>query len=198
MIIYTPLDLPRIEPDDWDIFWKIWNDHAKPMYKKLKGGWEFYRPDKSLWHGIDIYKETEKIHAWPAPYYDIQYELPNLYNLIKTLPLTVERARLVESKESFGAHTDDNVDKWVARAHFYNQAAHGQWFFTAPGGIGEKFYMSGPEDTNWFAFNDRHCWHGTDYDSNRPKILLQIYTTNMPDELISRSIDKYKGYTISL
>jgi hypothetical protein len=197
MIVYTPLDLPRIEPDSWDIFWKIWNENAKPMFKKLKGGWEFDQPENSLWFGMDIYKATEKTHAWPAPYYDIRNELPQLYNLISNLPLNVERARLVESKASFIPHTDDDADIWVARAHFFNQLSHEQWFFTPPGG-GDKIYMSCPEETNWFAFNDKNCWHGTDYIKDKPKILLQLYIKNMPDDLISNSIKKYKEYTISL
>ena len=25
MIVYTPIDLPKIEPDNWDVFWDIWN-----------------------------------------------------------------------------------------------------------------------------------------------------------------------------
>lgn len=198
MIVYTPLDLPKIEPDDWNVFWTIWNKNAKQMFKQLDGGLTHRpQPNFSLWSGMDIYIKTEKKHAWPAPYYDIRNELPKLYNLINTLPLNIERARLVESKAYFPPHTDDNADIWSVRAHFFNQRSYEQWFFTLPGG-GEKNYITSPKETNWFAYNDKNCWHGTDYDVNKPKILLQLYTKDMPSELIVNSISKYNEYTISL
>jgi hypothetical protein len=34
MIIATPLDIPKLEPDNWTTFWDIWNTHADLLIKK--------------------------------------------------------------------------------------------------------------------------------------------------------------------
>lgn len=28
---YVPLDVPKIEPDDWDLFWKLWNERSSDI-----------------------------------------------------------------------------------------------------------------------------------------------------------------------
>ena len=32
---YVPLDVPRIEPDDWDLFWKLWNEKNADITRGL-------------------------------------------------------------------------------------------------------------------------------------------------------------------
>ncbi len=203
MIIYTPLDLPKIEPDDWNVFWEIWNQHSSNLVKVLPNGSHSYsavgRDD--VWQGLDIYryKNIDFTSAWRAPFYDIKEKLPKLYNMLDTLPMSnVTRVRLVSSKLEMTAHSDEVKDIWVARAYFHYTAPKEQWFFTRPNdGRGERTYITLPAETNWFAYNDKNCYHGTDYDPKYPKILLQVFSlSSIPQMLIDASIEKYKEHTI--
>lgn len=203
MIIYTPLDLPKIEPDNWDTFWDIWNQHSGNLVKTVSNG---AHSDSAVgrndvWRGLDIYTNPNISikPGWTAPFYDIKPRLPKLYNTLISLPINgVRRIRLVSSMMKVDPHSDDVRDTWVARAYFHYTAPKEQWFFTRPGDFhGKRTYITRPSETNWFSYNDLHCWHATDYSEEYPKILLQVYSQSMPQELIDASITKYKDYTIN-
>jgi len=103
----------------------------------------------------------------------------------------------VQSQKNFGAHTDDNRNVWYIRAYLHYTSSKSQWYFTKPhDSRGNRTYIELPEETNWFAYNDLNCWHGTDFDPNNKKILLQVFGNYTPPSLIEQSINKYKNYTI--
>jgi hypothetical protein len=203
MIVYTPLDLPKIEPDNWDTFWDIWNQHSGALVKVRSNGDHSDSPvgRNDVWHGLDIYSNPNIAikPGWTAPFYDIKDHLPKLYNTLTTLPINnIQRVRLVSSKIQVDPHSDDVRDVWVARAYLHYTAPREQWFFTRPSDFyGERTYITRPSETNWFAYNDKYCWHATDYDANYPKILLQVFSSGLTRELVDRSINKYKKYTIT-
>jgi len=201
MIVYTPLDLPKVEPDNWDIFWNIWNQHSGNLVKVTSNGAHSDSPvgRNDVWRGLDIITDNKSTATWTAPFYDIRQELPNLYSTLTTLPIPgIQRIRLVSSLMQVDPHSDDKKDIWVARAYFHYTAPKEQWFFIKPGDFhGARSYITRPSETNWFAYNDLHCWHATDYSKEHPKILLQVYSKSVPQELINASITKYKDYTIN-
>ena len=200
MIVYTPLDLPKIEPDDWDVFWQIWNQYSGKLIKVRSNGShsDAIVGRSDIWQGLDIYKNSN-LHVWQAPFYDIKEQLPKLYNTLISLPISnIRQIRLVSSKLQVDPHSDDVKDIWVARAYFHYTSPKEQWFFTKPGDYyGERSYITRPAETNWFAYNDKHCWHATDYNPEYPKILLQIFADSLSKNLIDSSIEKYKDYTIN-
>ena len=201
MIVYTPLDLPQIEPDNWDTFWDIWNQHSGNLTKIASNGTHSDSPvgRNDVWRGLDIYKNLNVSNAWQAPFYDISRELPGLHNTLTTLPIQgIHRIRLVSSLMKVDPHSDDVKDVWVARAYLHYTAPVEQWFFTRPGDFyGQRTYITRPSETNWFAYNDKYCWHATDYDADHPKILLQVSALGLSRELIDTSIKKYRDYTIT-
>lgn len=201
MIIYTPLDLPKIEPDDWSIFWGIWNQYSGNLTKVLPNGNHSNSAvgRNDLWQGLDIYKDPKSYNGWQAPFYDVKEKLPKLHNTITSLPISnVRQIRLVSSKSDLNPHSDDVKDMWVARAYFHYTSPKEQWYFTRPGDRdGTRTYITRPSETNWFAYNDKHCWHATEHDHNHPKILLQVFASSLSKELIYQSITKYKDYTIT-
>jgi len=207
MIIATPLDLPNLIVDDWDVFWKLWNKHADYFVKvrqniatsKLKVGGE------SPWWGMDIYyNHIELQPAWDAPIVNIQKDLPMLYKQVSTLPFKgVYRVRLMMSISDIVPHTDDDADSWSVRYMFHYTDPYPQWFFTLPGGNEDtKQIFKLPEETNWFAYNDKYCWHGTTRNPIHPKILMQVFIPltygkkHLP--LVQSSIEKYKDFTVSI
>lgn len=201
MIVFTPLDLPSIEPDNWDTFWSIWNEHSDWVVKRGISRTESLTPvgANNVWRGLDIFSNNSMVPAWTAPYFDISASLPRMHEQLMNLGIPgVKLIRLLSSKCPFGAHTDDNRDIWVVRAMLHSTAPKPQWYFTRPKDPqGDRTYIQMPSDTNWFSYNDLHCWHGTEYDPNNEKILLQLYFYEPIIDIVNRSIEKYKDYTIS-
>jgi len=202
MIVATPLDLPRIEPDNWDTFWSIWERESKNAVKVKKNLVHSLSPigQSNLWQGLDIYKNYNSVLAWDVPYYDIKKELPILHQRILTLPFKyIYRVRILKSLDNIVPHTDDNSDHWSVRALWHCNDSESQWYFTQPNpNATEKTFFHLPNDTNWFAYNDKHAWHGTVYRNAYPKFLMQIFIAGDITPLINSSIDKYKEYTIKL
>lgn len=202
MIVATPLDLPTIKPDSWEVFWDIWNKHAALLYKTHLNGThsESVVGSQGVWKGMDIFTAGDTRTAWQAPFVNIEDSLPELYKTCCSLPVkNLYRVRLIESIRNVKAHSDDNIDKWSIRAYFHYTDLKPQWYFTKPEDpLGDRYYFGPPEDTNWFAYNDKHCWHGTDYDVDHPKILLQVYAIDTAESLVYNSIPKYQGHTVSI
>lgn len=202
MIIATPLDLPPIEPDSWDIFWKIWDNYSDKLVKKLVNVEDSRSKigDDSVWTGLDIYNKFDVKVSWDAPFYDISGDLPKMHNAISMLPIpNIYRVRIIHSLKDVLPHTDDNLDAWKIRFLFYCEDTSSQWYFTKPRiNETEKTFLNYPPDTKWFAYNDKRCWHGSVYRPEYPKYLMQIFAYGNPISLVNSSIEKYKNYTIEL
>lgn len=199
MIVFTPLDLPKIEPDDWEVFWDIWNTNADYLIKKRRN--TIYSDAKvgtnHIWIGLDIFKRPDTYTTYRAPYYSIETRLPRLYNFFNTFEPCILQARLIQSLIPVPAHTDDDVDSWHIRSFFHYTDSKSQWYFTKPQDAnGDRTYLNMPVDTNWFAYNDANCWHGTDFNNEHKKILLQLEVRGSTEELVARSINRYSEYVI--
>jgi hypothetical protein len=201
MIVYTPIDLPKIEPDNWDVFWDVWNTHRNYLVKTKMNTSISLTPVgiSDMWLGLDIFKKTTGYASWQAPFFDIKQSLPNMYNSLVTLFPNATIIRLVQSQKNVEAHTDDNRNVWHIRAYLHYTSSKSQWYFTKPHDAGgNRTYIDLPEETNWFAYNDLNAWHGTDFDPDNKKILLQVFGSYISPSLIEPSINKYKNYTINL
>jgi hypothetical protein len=202
MIIATPLDIPRIEPDDWDVFWNIWNTYSGPLTKQFLNNGSEINPKTApkIWRGLDLYDAWPYGTAWQPPLFEADRLFPKMFKTIFDLNLkSLYRVRVISSLMPVGAHSDDSADKWSIRAFLHHPSTEQQWYFTIPNDRnGPRKYLRMPEDTNWFAYHDNLAWHGTDYDAQHPKILLQLYSKPIltSDDLIQRSFSKYKDYTI--
>ena len=201
MILYTPIDLPKIEPDNWDVFWDIWNTHSDYAIKTKSNTHLSATPlgSTDIWLGLDIFKKNILSTSWQVPFFDIKYLLPNMYSSLMTILPNAGVIRLIQSQKDVGAHTDDNRNVWHLRSYLYYTSSKSQWYFTKPNDSqGDRTYITLPTTTNWFAYNDKHCWHGTDFDPNHKKILLQVFFNPLMPNLLEQSMDKYKDYVIEL
>jgi hypothetical protein len=187
MIVYTPIDLPKIEPDNWDVFWDVWNTHRNYLVKTKMNTSISLTPVgiSDMWLGLDIFKKTTGYASWQAPFFDIKQSLPNMYNSLVTLFPNATIIRLVQSQKNVEAHTDDNRNVWHIRAYLHYTSSKSQWYFTKPHDAGgNRTYIDLPEETNWFAYNDLNAWHGTDFDPDNKKILLQVFGSYISPSLI--------------
>jgi hypothetical protein len=198
MIIYTPLKLPNIEPDSWEVFWNIWNRHSDVAIKKSMNIPDSKSPvgSNDTWIGLDIFKHWNYPTAWECPYVDISKELPLMYSSFKNLNIrSLYKVRLLQSIIDIKPHSDDNADNWKIRGYLHYTDPNPQWYFTRPGDV-TKTYAKLPTDTQWFAYNDKYAWHGSDYNPNHKKILIQLYFFESVDKLVKSNIETYKDYII--
>ena len=199
MIVYTPLDLPRLEPDNWDIFWNIWNTHSDFAIKKSMNLTTSKTPlgSNRAWRGLDIFKKPTGRTSWECPYFDISSDLPVMHKSIDQLNIkTLYRVRLLQSLIDIDAHTDDNTDQWKIRGLLHYTDTKSQWYFTRPEG-NKRTYATLPSNVQWFGYNDKHAWHGTDYNPEHTKILIQLYFRESIDKTVLQSnIETYKDYII--
>lgn len=202
MVIFTPLDFPTLVPDDWDVFWDIWERKSGPLIKNLTN--VDYSPvqvgSTGIWRGLDLWPSyCNPIHnpVWGAPHYDASSQLPNFYKTINAFSekFKLYRVRLIQSNLNIPAHTDNGVDNWNIRAYMHYTSSKSQWYFTKPNDL-ERHYINMPDETMWFAYNDGLSWHGSDYDPDHKKILIQLYFVGDVSDVIQHSIEKYKDYTI--
>ena len=200
---YTPIQLPKIEPDNWDIFWKIWNEEADFVHKTTHPHEKsrLTLNDKTCWRGMEIYDPTatKSNRSIELVSIDIRDRLPKMYESIQTLKTFFKSLSLIfiESQYSIGSHTDKNIDKWMLRSFFYYPSPEPQWYFTRPDdNKGERTYITLPQDTTWFAFNDSKAWHGTDYDEKYPKILIKAYGS-LRDDVLKDNLKRYEDYVLS-
>lgn len=80
---------------------------------------------------------------------------------------------------------------------FHNTDPNPQWYFTRKDGTDRK-WLTLPEETNWFAYEDGTIKHGTIYVEEHPKILLQIFPRNPFDmaRFVKSSFSSYPNHNI--
>ena len=201
-VYYTPIELPNLEPDNWDLFWKIWKEKAENVSKLFKHKSPYTRlpvGDSTRWRGIEIFNPKNVNHALVMPKLDVSSLFPKMHETMVQLQEHFEgylKITLIESLRHIHSHTDTARDTWQLRQYFHYPAPNQQWFFTKPLDIeGPKTFIKMPEDTKWFGFNDGLAWHGTIYDSKYPKVIVKLYGTPKMS-LIEKSIETYENYTL--
>jgi len=201
MIVFTPLDMPNAYPDNWEIFWNIWNQHKRPLVKTEMYLGDSIIPigDDTYWDALDIYKQDFGKLIYDAPYYDMRNELPNFMKtlLSNNIP-SLFRIRLMSNKRLIHAHSDTEKDRFMIRGLLFTPTSEPYWYLTAPNKTTiNKKYITLPESTYWFAYNDKFCFHGSEYYQNCEKILIQLFLTEDESrDIVQQSIIKYKEYVI--
>jgi len=193
MIIYTPLDIPKIEPNNWDEWWDVWNEHAAPIIKRKRTP---NHADYTLWKGFDLYKTPallNKPHAYDAV---MAPEVPVILDLIEQVKnhaiFTPVLIRVIENIIPVLPHYDNIIpNSYQFRSVLWNTYKTPIWNFTYEN---ETRNMILPEDTNSFYYLDYPVKHESIHDPLYSKGLLLVYgklkiETN---ELVERSINKYK------
>ena len=194
MIIYTPLDIPKIEPNDWDEWWNVWNNYASPVQKTRANHNYFHKSPP--WKGFDLYRKNDvfkKLHIYEAP---LAPQVPVVLDLIEQVtkycvfnPLLI---RIAENLVPILPHSDYKTScKYDFRSILWNTYPTPVWKFDYKN---ETRDMILPEDTNSFYYLDHPVKHSTIYNALYSKGLLQVYGSlkSTTAELLNKSTFKYK------
>lgn len=170
-IVSTPLNLPRLEPDDWEKWWHLWEKHSAPLRKAKVSP----NSEAGLHVGFDVFRQDSFSPTYIAKYFDLKTEYPMLYEQVMSLPINVYGARFVQSKGDFKAHCDNFYPNWSVRAMFACKDPEPQWYYTKMDYSNPR-YLRLPPTTNWWAYHDGVIKHGTIFREEYPKIILQVFS----------------------
>jgi hypothetical protein len=208
-LIWTVLDAPRIEPRDWELFWKSWNTHAGASYLakddpagNRDSGLVATGKRTEFFKGLNIYAASpsalEDGH-WKLPFLDYREIFPNvLEDLYAALPWVaeIEMCRLWMSNQPIPYHRDHTREDVALRAMIYNENPKGTFKVFKPS-VGVN-YVELPPETNVFAYNNAKCMHGSDREEGVNKIiLLTIHKTKDKQAMVEhfkQSAEKYPTF----
>jgi len=205
-----------ISPDNWDLFWELWNKDKSPMAPAGK-------EDSAIWDSLCIWKSPELSNimhsSYPAKIVDWYPYFPNMIDQLRTImPFShIEKITLSSNKKAVVPHIDPAATfyPWPnslrvmiydtnTRPTFYLKKWSSlslnrepitsvnpdlrQTYEIEPVPYNEKMYVDLPETSNTFLFNNGEFLHGADLVDN--KIILLVW--GIPDIL------KWKSYLYRL
>ncbi len=199
---WLPLDIPRIEPDDWDLFWKLWNEKNADITRA--------NPQESqYWKGLCCWLNPSidhtKFNYSNTVIDDWSMHFPKMFEQIKNcLPFfSLEKIVLWSNVNTVNPHFDPDaviypwpdslrimlwdtndqptfyVNKWPERTEEFDPVP----VTVRTGGKGygiksdrvpqdKRMYVNLPADTNTFVFNNGAFLHGADLA--KPKIIMAV------------------------
>jgi hypothetical protein len=211
-LIWLPLDIPRIEFDDYNEFLDIWNyqshdvvrvksDIAEPWTKeghpwKEKSSWNV-----AQFNGLHLYQHPNvpidgnsfaaKLYTGKIPMFERIVDQVNTYYPVHTLISLF----IWESKMPIAAHRDRGAF-WNCptdfRSMLYDENTE-PTLYVSDNDL-KPVYVDLPEDTNTFCWSNGKSLHGSTYYGKRKFILCasMIQHSKKTEELVDRSIIKYK------
>ena len=184
-LVWTALDAKPLVPNDWDLFWSAWKEHAGPSYlaKSDPAGNRLSETskDKEFFKGLNIYAKDESVLTeghWRLPYLNYKEIFPNILDDIHAaMPWVgeVQVCRLWNSTIPIPFHKDYTAEPVAIRAMIYDENPKGTFkVFKMGAGVN---YVNLPKGTNWFAYNNEKCLHGSDKSAGVEIIILLIVHT---------------------
>lgn len=194
MIIYTPLDIPKIEPNNWDEWWDVWNNHAGPVTKTKNNHNYFHKVPP--WKGFDLYIVDDAFKKFYSYEARLAPQVPVVLDLVKQIKehciFNPTIIRVVENYTHTEPHSDfPTPNIYEFRSVLWNTYPDTMWKFHYNN---ETRDMILPNDSNSFYYADYPVQHSTSYDPKYSKGLVIVYGPVKPTatNLLDKSIDKYK------
>ena len=110
---YVPLNIPRVEPDDWDLFWKLWNEKQSDITRGLN--------ETQYWRGLCCWLnpsiDSSKFNYSNTVVDDWSGHFPRMFKTIQEcLPwYSMEKVVLWSNINEVDPHFDPDAE--IGRAH---------------------------------------------------------------------------------
>jgi hypothetical protein len=195
-IISAPLNFPKIEPDNWDEWWNVWNTESKVVFKTSTT----HNSLSSPWTGLDIYVKPGKEDLAVETYNFRNINRPdlfsNFFSNLENFPLDISVMRAASTIVSARPHNDFTKPMYSVRAIMHDANPSPTWYYLFDD---KKVYLNMPADTNSWIYPDHESKHGSDFQFPYRKILLMFFGTlkpGYPKIAFDQSLQKYKDYVI--
>jgi hypothetical protein len=204
-ILLTQLDLPKFQPDDWDLFWQIWQRDSGNFLRKQKDsqgngqlspGWDGF----SWEFNIEKYGTQQ---MWDVTCKDYSEYFPKFRAAIDALPFTTTRILFQSNRNLINPHKDGSPStdhlEYPAGVRIIIHDENTQPNFYIVKNKTEKIYVDLKNDTNAFVYNNPKVLHAADYHG-KMKIIAHLVIRDIDEiaykELLLRSVNKYPNDTV--
>lgn len=214
-LAYCPLDLPKVVIDDSLI--NLLVDHYNPGHHD--GIWDTLPLLGRVKEQKDFFNSKKFEEAWERRYdhhgeilinqavYD---NLRPLFEQFKKLPIEVTHAQILRANKDVPKHHDMKhrgglfLDDFPSVKYEPNgwkiilNETDKKSFFVSKNWHSDNTFISLPKDTNTFVINEKKYPHGSSYVQDKCVVsIFGIVKEKESNELISKSLKKYKDYAIS-
>lgn len=208
-ILYTPVDLPKIEPDSWEMFWKIWEADSR-MYVRLKPDAAGNNTQHPGWNGLIWNFEIpgkKPGTMWDVSAKNYKLVFPKWYEQLQSLPFKLHRIQMLSNYQAIIPHRDGQI--YTDHLPFAcdlrtmlvdENTTPSFWVSTTRQEPIDKFYVKLPNDTNTFVFNNPKTFHGADYHGKRKIILTYVFDEldeNKWQQMLLNSWEKYRDHGLA-
>jgi hypothetical protein len=206
---WLPLDIPKFEFEDHSEFMKVWDeesidilrlrpDSAEPWERDdhpLEENSHYYKP---AFKGLYIYDPSgTNLGIWSSKYLEHPIFKPLIEHVQKYFPFhIIHNMYIWESCKQIEPHTDQTWF-WDGPTEFrimLNDENEKPTLYVADMDDYQSSYIDLPADTNALCWSNGSQMHGSDFHGKRKQLLVinGIYSAGKYEELIDRSIEKYK------
>lgn len=185
----TPLYIKKIVPNDWDQWWKLWNQYAGVVQKTYNN----HNNEIGVWKGLDLVTKVNIKLIYTAPHAPSHPVIDDLVSQVnKHIPIILFKIRVIENLYEVPYHSDHNHPKDELRCFLWNNYTDSVWSFKY-NNIIRKLQM--PEDSNTFYYKDYPLQHSSIYCPNKGKGIMLIYGALKKEfsNLLSKSVNHYKN-----
>lgn len=172
-LISTPLNFNKVEPNNWEDWWKLWNREATTLSKVVPN----HNAGTASWRGLDIYVKdgvrSELLTQYACKNVNCADLFSSIFDNIHLLPLDVQVVRAISSESTIWPHHDGLMNSHSIRTMLYDENTDPTWYYIDKNN--KKSYQQLPDSSNTWMFMDRRAKHGTDFHMNRQKILICYY-----------------------
>lgn len=196
--VSVPLIFPKVVPNDWEIWNKVWEQNKKFVPKSL----QTKNLEQVYWVGFDIYVkpgiDLNDIMSYTCKNVNCPELFPSLFDNIDKLPIEVHVVRVLQSLGRVLAHYDyaKETEYNSIRSLLIDNNPTQTWWYEDSNT--NKHYLKLPEDTNTWWYDDAKVKHGTDYNFPYKKqlIMYQGLAKDSLKPILTDSIQKYSDYVI--
>lgn len=195
--LYTPLDIPRIEPSNWDEWWSVWNTYAGPAIKVGTNHNTVLEEDtRSMWKGLVLYRDNNQYSDGEVYRLPLAPQLPAVNDIVKQIadafPNNVYSITVLENLRQVPFHTDSPDTSYHVSTILWSTNTLVNWILLEDN---EVHVPKLPDDTNTFAYLDNPMQHCAVHHPTHSTGLIQIklLDKSLLKSLIKESTEKYKG-----
>ena len=196
--ISVPLDFPKVVPNNWEQWNKVWETNKKIVHKisttKNTG--------QVPWIGFDIYVKNGIDADDVIKYHCENVNCPELFNSLfdnlDKLPIDLHVVRVLQSTGRVKAHQDFSVesDYQSIRSILYDNNPKQTWWYEADR---KRHYLTLPDETNTWWYDDAKVKHATDFYDGYTKQLIMYRGTikqTLLSSMVNEGINKYPEQVI--
>lgn len=195
-LLSVPLQVPKIEPTDWNKWWPLWYKESQ-VIRKISNN---HNARSAPWRGFDVWVKPGIDSEEHTKYKSKNLNCPELFSSIfdnlDKFPIDIEIVRVVSSFGPVLPHTDYDSEWLSVRSLIYDNNIKPNFYYLNGG---EKQYQLLPEDTNTWAYWDHKRKHGTEWYFGHSKILITYFgklKANSFSNILELGLKNYSNFAI--